>query len=315
MRVAQRLDAAGALDSRSLLAHGVHLDPAEIDLVRAAGATVVHNPASNMNNGVGRAPLAALGERVALGTDGIGADMFGEAHLAYVRHREDDLAIGPDWALGRLAQGSRVAGEAFGEPLLGRIEAGAPADLAVLDYRPPTRLDAGDLAGHWVFGLSAAAVRDVIVAGEVVVRDRRLTRVDETESPPWAAKPPGGCGHVSTPSTPIPSRRTRSDRGRPDRRVRGPPLPQPRPARRRAAGPRRPGARPVCRGRCGRPGDQDGLGPRRGATDPEHRRDPPRARQHGALVGAAARAVDRAGVRDGRRDRAAGHRQPWLQRR
>ncbi len=180
-RVVQRLADARALDDRSLLAHAVHLDPSEAELVRASGATVAHNARSNMNNGVGRTPLDWLGERVALGTDGIGGDMFEESRVAFLRRREEDLATGADWPLGRLAVGSCLAGRIFDEPLLGRIEPGAPADLVVLDYAAPTLLDATTLASHWIFGLSAAAVRDVIVGGEVVVRDRRLTRVDERE--------------------------------------------------------------------------------------------------------------------------------------
>jgi cytosine/adenosine deaminase-related metal-dependent hydrolase len=180
-RVVQRLVDARALDELSLVAHAVHLDPAEAELLRGARATVAHNPRSNMNNGVGRTPLSWLGEQVALGTDGIGSDMFEEGRTGYVRRREEELATGPDWTLRRLAVGSWLAGRAFGEPLLGRIVAGAPADLAVLDYAAPTPVDAGTLAGHWIFGLTAAHVRDVIVAGELVVRDRRLTRVDEVE--------------------------------------------------------------------------------------------------------------------------------------
>lgn len=180
-RVVQRLADARALDDRSLLAHAVHVDPSEAELVHASGATVAHNPRSNMNNGVGRTPLDWLGPRVALGTDGIGGDLFEESRVAFLRRREEDLATGADWPLARLAVGSRLVGRIFGEPLLGRIEPGAPADLVVLDYAAPTLLDATTLAGHWIFGLGAAAVRDVIVAGEVVVRDRRLTRFDERE--------------------------------------------------------------------------------------------------------------------------------------
>jgi putative selenium metabolism protein SsnA len=178
MRVAERLNAAGALDARSLLAHGVHLDQREVDLVRAAGATVVHNARSNMNNGVGRARLDALGERVALGTDGIGSDMFEEGRAAYLRHREEDVATSMAWPLDRLAEGARVAGEAFNEPLLGRLEPGAPADAVVLQYPAVTPIEAGNLAAHWIFGLGAASVRDVIVGGELVVRDARPVRVD-----------------------------------------------------------------------------------------------------------------------------------------
>lgn len=180
-RVVQRLSAAGALDELALLAHGVHLDPAEAELVRSTRATVGHNPRSNMNNGVGRTPLGWLGDRVALGTDGIGGDLFEESRTAFLRRREEELGTGPDWALARLAVGARFAGTAFAEPLLGRLEPGAPADLVVLDYAAPTPLDAATLASHWIFGLASSAVRDVMVGGELVVRDRRLTRVEETE--------------------------------------------------------------------------------------------------------------------------------------
>jgi putative selenium metabolism protein SsnA len=179
-----RLERAGGLDPAPLLAHGVHLDRAEVALFLASGATLVHNPRSNMNNAVGRAPLGLLGARVALGTDGIGADMFEEGRAGQLRaleerHEAEGPAPAPDWALQRLAAGAALVGEAFGEPLLGGIVAGAPADLVVLDYPAPTPLDTDTLAGHWMFGLSARAVRDVVVGGEVVVRERRLTRVDQ----------------------------------------------------------------------------------------------------------------------------------------
>jgi putative selenium metabolism protein SsnA len=179
--VAARLAHAGALDHRTLLAHGVHLDDREIALVHAANASLAHNARSNMNNAVGRARLDALGPRVALGTDGIGSDMFEESRTAYFRLREDNLASPPTWPLERLAEGASFVGAAFGESLFGRLEAGAPADLVVLDYAAPAPLRESSFAGHWIFGLSSRHVRDVMVAGEWVVRDRKLTRVDQQE--------------------------------------------------------------------------------------------------------------------------------------
>lgn len=178
--VAKRLRDAGALTADALLAHCVHLDEAECKLVREAGTTVAHNARSNMNNGVGRTPLAALGA-VAVGTDGIGADMFEESRIGFFRLREDTLEAPYDWPLARLAEGARLAGRIFGEPALGTIEPGAPADVVVLDYEAPAPLDGANLVGHWVFGLGSRAVRDVIVAGVPVVRDRRLTQVDQQE--------------------------------------------------------------------------------------------------------------------------------------
>jgi len=174
-----RLSKLGILDEHTLLAHGVHLGEAELEIVRAANATVAHNPRSNMNNGVGRTPVGGLGPRLALGTDGIGSDMFEESHAAYFRLREDDLSGSPDWSLARLGESARLAGRVYDEPQLGTLEPGAPADLVVLDYPAPAPVTDASFAGHWIFALSSRHVRDVMVAGEWVVTDRRLTRVDQ----------------------------------------------------------------------------------------------------------------------------------------
>jgi len=181
VRVVDRIRDVGALGEGTLLAHGVHLDNDEAAVVRRSGACVAHNARSNMNNSIGRARIRSLGPNVALGTDGIGSDMFEESHAAYFRLREDDLAAAPGWPLAPLAEGARLAGRAFGDPLLGTLEPGAPADLAVLDYTSPAPLDADSFAGHWLYGLTARWVRDVMVAGDWAVLDRRLARVDQRE--------------------------------------------------------------------------------------------------------------------------------------
>jgi putative selenium metabolism protein SsnA len=176
-RVVQRLVEAGVLNERALLAHCVHVDEREIALIEGSGAWVAHNARSNMNNRVGRAPVERLGDRVALGTDGIDGDMFAESKAAYWRAHEDDSSVSPAWVLRRLAAGAHFVGEVFHEPLLGRVERGAPADLVVLEYDSPTPIESDNLAAHWLFGLSARNVRDVVVGGEMVVRNRSLTRI------------------------------------------------------------------------------------------------------------------------------------------
>jgi putative selenium metabolism protein SsnA len=181
MRVAERLQRAGALDEGDLVAHGVWLDADEIAILRASGAWVAHNPRSNMNNGVGYAPVAEMGERVALGTDGIDGDMFTEARACYLKAREASHDATASFALERLGGGASLVSSVFGEPALGTLEVGAPADLAVLEYRSPTPLDGANLAGHFLFGLGAWSVRDVMVQGRWVVRGRRHQLVDEDE--------------------------------------------------------------------------------------------------------------------------------------
>ncbi len=191
IRVIPRLEKAGVLREGALLAHCIHLDTAELASVKDSGVSVAHNPTSNMNNSVGHAAVAALGDRVALGTDGIGADMFAEAKAAYFRARDDDVSFPIGWPIARLAEGARFAGELFGEPALGRIEAGAPADLVVLDAPVPTPIGPDNLPGHWMFGLGSRAVRDVVVDGELVVTGRRLVKADQDELAAKAAEAAG----------------------------------------------------------------------------------------------------------------------------
>lgn len=191
-RVVERLQAAGVVTEHAVLAHCVHVDSRERDLLLASDATIAHNARSNMNNSVGYSllavsELAASGDpssprgnagRIALGTDGIGGDMITESQAAFFRARETSIDTPPSWPLSRLAAASRAAGRVYGEPKLGRIEPGAPADITVLDYPAPTPMSAGNVAGHWIFGLSPGHVRDVVVAGDLVIADRRPTRVD-----------------------------------------------------------------------------------------------------------------------------------------
>jgi putative selenium metabolism protein SsnA len=179
--VIERLNRADVVTDEALLAHCVHVDEGESAVVDDAGATVVCNPRSNMNNAVGYSPFNRRGRRVALGTDGIDGDLFAESQAGFFRSKEADILAAPAWPLSRLAEGARFAGRAYREPLLGTLQPGAPADIMVLDYPPPTPLGADDLVGHWVFGLSAAHLRDVYVAGELVIADHRSTRVDEAK--------------------------------------------------------------------------------------------------------------------------------------
>lgn len=180
-RVVHRLADAGALEEGDLVAHAVHVDESEARKLVASGAWVAHNPRSNMNNGVGYAPVHDLGERVALGTDGIDGDVFSEVRACYLKARELSIDATPQWAERRLGRGADVVGSLYGEPGLGALTPGAPADLVVLEYDPPTPLDETNASGHLVFGMTAAQVRDVMVAGRWVVRDRRHQHLDEAD--------------------------------------------------------------------------------------------------------------------------------------
>jgi cytosine/adenosine deaminase-related metal-dependent hydrolase len=174
--VPDRLRRHSLLVARTVLAHCVHLTPAEVESAHAQGAWIAHNPRSNQNNAVGHAPTAAI-RRGALGTDGVDEDMLAEARAAFLRMREAGRADAAEAALQLLAGGHRLASALFGLPF-GKLDAGGPADLAILRYDPPTPLHTGNLAAHLLFGLDRSHLRSVLVAGRWVVRDRRVVGVD-----------------------------------------------------------------------------------------------------------------------------------------
>lgn len=177
-RLFHHLDAVGLLNPRTLLAHGVDMDPGEGELVKARGAWVAHQARSNMNNGVGYAGRLAHLERVVLGTDGIDDDLLAELKSAFFRRRESaGPTVWPDPVLA-LAQGHRLAAAMFEQPL-GALTPGAPGDVTVLRYDPPTPLTPASLGAHLIFGASSRHVRDVFVAGRGVVREGRVVTVDE----------------------------------------------------------------------------------------------------------------------------------------
>jgi putative selenium metabolism protein SsnA len=174
----RRLQTLGIARAGSIVAHAVHLEQAAIDGLSAAGAWVVTNARSNMNNAVGLS--RATGDRIALGTDGIGADMIAEAQAHFFRHAEarDGLA---GLAVARLAAAQRLAASLDGRgETAARVAPGERADLAILSYDPPTPMTAENLAGHVLFGWTSAAVRDTMVGGRLVMRNRVMQTVDES---------------------------------------------------------------------------------------------------------------------------------------
>jgi len=170
-----RLD---ALVPGSVFAHCVHLSSDELAQVGDAGIWVTHQPRSNQNNGVGYANVGAFPETTALGTDGIGADLFAEIQAAWFRAQEGGgHGLSPASWLGALTGGARLAASTLSVDL-GRIAPGYQADLVVLDPVPGPALASQNLASAFLFRLTAAAVRDVMVAGQWRLRERVPLAID-----------------------------------------------------------------------------------------------------------------------------------------
>jgi putative selenium metabolism protein SsnA len=187
LRVVERLGRFGVLGSRSIAAHCVHVSAREMEMLAETGTPVAHNPQSNMNNAVGVADILGMLRRgvvVGLGTDAMTVDMPEEVRAAlFVRHlSEKNPSVGFAETLSTLlVNNARIANRHF--PVrLGELREGCAADLALIDYEPPTPLDEGTFLGHLAFGLSQAVVDTTIVGGDVLMAGKRLEiDLDEAE--------------------------------------------------------------------------------------------------------------------------------------
>ncbi|HOS79490.1 MAG TPA: putative aminohydrolase SsnA [Anaerolineae bacterium] len=187
-RVIHRLHAAGILGPRSIVAHAVHVDESEMEVLADTGTWVTHQPRSNMNNavGVGRVErLLAHGVKVALGNDGFSNNMFAEMKAAYLVHKlaQQDPRAMPGDLVFRLAfdANAQLARLFWPQATLGVLEPGATADLILVDYHPITPLNAGNLPWHFLFGYEASMITTTISAGRVLMRDRQVLTLDEEE--------------------------------------------------------------------------------------------------------------------------------------
>ncbi|MCX7626592.1 MAG: amidohydrolase family protein, partial [Candidatus Sumerlaeaceae bacterium] len=173
-RALGRLAENGILRPGTILVHCTHLTQEEIHKAYDAGCWIVHNPRSNMNNSVGYTCIEELARgRLALGTDGIDADLITESKVAFFKARDARAELPFDAPLRWLAGAAQLATESLGVPL-GRLMEGSPADLVLVEYPQATPLTEDNLAGHWFFGLSPAHIHSVMVGGRWLVRNRRL---------------------------------------------------------------------------------------------------------------------------------------------
>jgi len=179
------LDRLGVLGPRTIAVHAVWLDEGEIHLMAERGAGLAYCPSSNMILGDGITRVTELLDRgvvVGLGTDGgctnnrlsVFEEMRMAALLQKVRHLDGTrLPAGTALEMGTQG-GARLLGLPAGEIAPGRL-----ADLVAVDLEHPSLHPRVDLTRNVVYAMSHQAVTDVWVHGRAVVRDRRLTLVDQ----------------------------------------------------------------------------------------------------------------------------------------
>jgi len=182
----QHVASTGLFDQRLTGAHMIQLDAEDIALVARKGVGAVHNPTSNMKLGAGVAPVTAMisaGVNVGLGTDGAASnndlDMWEEIRLAALVHK---LHAGDPEALPApmaLAMATRMGAHAAGlGDSVGQLVPGKQADLIQVDYSQQRHGPLYDVRSHLVYVLDSTDVRTTVVAGRILMRERKVLTID-----------------------------------------------------------------------------------------------------------------------------------------
>lgn len=183
-RIVDRLMDCNILGEKTLLAHCIYVNPHEMQLIKDTDTMVVHNPESNMGNACGCPPTMEIVHRgilTGLGTDGYTHDMTESFKVANILHKHHLCDANAAW--GEVPQmlfegNAKIAGRYF-KKQLGILKEGAAADVIVTDYIPPTPMNASNINGHILFGMTGRGVVTTVCNGKVLMKDRELTGLDE----------------------------------------------------------------------------------------------------------------------------------------
>jgi 5-methylthioadenosine/S-adenosylhomocysteine deaminase len=180
------LDKIGLIHQNTLLVHAVWLDDEDIETISKRNANVSHNPESNMKLASGIAPVPALlkaGVTVGLGTDGCASnnnlDLISEMDTAAKLHKVnalDPTLLDADTVLKMATiQGAKALGL---DAVIGSLEIGKKADVIVIDTRKPHLVPIYNPVSQMVYAAQGSDVQDVIVNGELLVKNRKLQSIE-----------------------------------------------------------------------------------------------------------------------------------------
>ncbi len=183
-RPVQRLHDHGILGEKTILGHCIHVNTAEIELIKNTGTMVVNNPESNMGNAVGTCPVLPLykaGVLLGMGTDAYTNDMLESIKVALPAQRQNACLPNVGWCevTDMLFKNNALIGAKYFPDKLGVLEAGAAADVIVMDYKPYTPFSDANIDGHMIFGMTGRQCQTTIANGKVLMKDRELVGIDE----------------------------------------------------------------------------------------------------------------------------------------
>jgi 5-methylthioadenosine/S-adenosylhomocysteine deaminase len=187
LRPVEYLDKIGFLNDRTIAAHVVFVNENEVNILKNRGVGVAHNPQSNMKLASGVAPVPQMLVKdlpVGLGTDGAASNndlnLWEEMDTAAKLHKvfaRDPKVLTAEQAFEMATiRGARAL---HLENLIGSIETGKRADIAIVDFDALHQTPFYNVYSHLVYASKASDVQTVIVNGKVLMRDKRLLTLNE----------------------------------------------------------------------------------------------------------------------------------------
>ena len=183
-RPVQRLQDHGILGEKTILGHCIHVNTAEMEIIKETGTMVVNNPESNMGNAIGICPVLQLYKRgilLGMGTDAYTNDMLESIKVALCSQRSQNCLPNVGWCevTDMLFKNNAKIGAKYFPDELGVLKAGAAADIIVMDYKPFTPFSDENIDGHMIFGMTGRQCQTTIAAGKLLMKDRELVGIDE----------------------------------------------------------------------------------------------------------------------------------------
>ncbi|MEG0779050.1 MAG: putative aminohydrolase SsnA [Oscillospiraceae bacterium] len=183
-RPVQRLQDHGILGEKTILGHCIHINTAEMDIIKETNTMVVNNPESNMGNAVGCSPVLQLykkGILVGMGTDAYTHDMLESLKVALAIQRHNACAPNVGWCevTDMLFRNNAKIGNRYFKAPLGVLTPGAAADVIVMDYKPFTPFSDANIDGHMLFGMCGRQTTTTMANGRLLYRDRKFVDLDE----------------------------------------------------------------------------------------------------------------------------------------
>ncbi|MBM4176697.1 MAG: amidohydrolase family protein [Ignavibacteria bacterium] len=179
----QRLFENNLLNEKSILAHGIHLENNDYDIISKFGSAIVYNPDSNLNNSVGLPNYESVPKSIPIlcGTDGMHADPVNSYKKLFLLHRHQGNSFEQSFNWIQKIYFDQIDFVKKFFPDYTSLQVRDRADIVIWDYVPPAPMSEQNFFGHWVYGITERSVNSVMQNGKWLMNNLQLTGIDQNK--------------------------------------------------------------------------------------------------------------------------------------